>query len=83
MGCCGQQRAAFVHGHADGSQKSGESGPARSGSDVQVELTRRRGIVVRGPITGRAYRFQEGAYIQPVDPRDAAKLIMTGYFRSA
>jgi hypothetical protein len=83
MGCCGQQRTKFVQGHADGSQEPGESGPARNGSDVQIELTRRRGIVVRGPITTRAYRFQEGAYIQPVDPRDAAKLIMTGYFRPA
>jgi hypothetical protein len=83
MGCCGQQRAALVHGNVDGSQKPSESGSARSGSDVQVELTRRRALVVRGPVTGRAYRFHEGAYIQPVDPRDAANLIMTGYFRPA
>jgi hypothetical protein len=81
MGCCGQQRVALVRGTADGSQEPSESALARSGSDVQIELTRRRAIVVSGPITGRAYRFHEGAYIQSVDPGDAATLIMTGYFR--
>jgi hypothetical protein len=81
MGCCGQQRAALVHGNTGGSPGPSGSASARSGSDVRVELTRRRTIVVRGTITGRAYRFHEGAYIQPVDPGDAAVLIMTGYFR--
>jgi hypothetical protein len=81
MGCCGQQRAALVRGNADRSQEQSESALARSRSDVPIELTRRRAIVVRGPITGRAYRFHEGAYIQSVDPGDAATLITTGYFR--
>jgi hypothetical protein len=82
MGCCGQQRASLIHGNPNGSQEPSESGLARSGSNVQIELTRRRAIVVRGPITGRAYRFHEGAYTQSVDRRDAPTLIMTGYFRS-
>jgi hypothetical protein len=81
MGCCGQQRAALVHGNVGGSQELSESALARSGSNVQIELTRRRAIVVRGPITGRAYRFHEGAYIQSVDPADSATLIMAGYFQ--
>jgi hypothetical protein len=60
-----------------------KSSPAGNNSTVQIEFTRRRAIVVRGPATGRAYRFHEGAYTQPVDPRDAAALITTGYFRPA
>jgi hypothetical protein len=81
MGCCGQQRAALVEGYAKASPKPSESGLTRNGSTVRLELTRRKALVVHGPITGRTYRFDEGAYVQPVDAKDAARLIMTGYFR--
>jgi hypothetical protein len=71
MACCGQQRSALVHGNAT----EGFEGA------VPLEFTRRTNIVVRGPVTGRGYRFHDGAYIQLVDHRDAAALIATGYFQ--
>ncbi len=81
MGCCGQQRAALVHGNTAESREAAEAMSDRIGQDVLLEFTRRTNIVVRGPLTRRGYRFQEGAYIQSVDHRDAAALIATGYFR--
>jgi hypothetical protein len=40
-------------------------------------------IMIRGPATGRHYQFNPGAQTQWVDPRDAASLLKSGYFRSA
>ena len=59
----------------------GISSMARGGPDIRVEFMRRSGVSVRGPVTGRLYRFEEGAYTQAVDPRDAAHFLATGYFR--
>jgi len=79
MGCCGQKRSALAGNVAVNQAAIGAiPGP---GSSVPVEFTRRTSIIVRGPLTGRAYRFHEGAYVQSMDPRDAASLIATGYFR--
>jgi hypothetical protein len=83
MGCCGHKRAALFQGNVDGDAKPGEAGAAGRSADVRVALTRRRELVVRGPVTGRSYTFHEGATVQPVDPSDAPSLIMTGYFRPA
>ncbi|HET7222832.1 MAG TPA: hypothetical protein VFI81_06525 [Rhodanobacteraceae bacterium] len=38
-------------------------------------------IVVRGAITGHAYRFASGRAVQPVDARDVAGLLKKGIFR--
>jgi hypothetical protein len=83
MSCCGQRRAEVVQGLGPEGRAPASSGGDRGGPDVRIEFTRRAGVAVRGPLTGRLYRFGEGAYIQPVDPRDAANLIATGYFRRA
>ncbi len=81
MGCCGQQRAALVHGNVAESRETGAVMPDGIGPDVLLEFMRRTNIAIRGPVTRRGYLFQEGAYIQAVDHRDAATLIATGYFR--
>ncbi len=39
-----------------------------------------RPVLVRGPVTGRAYVFSVAAPAQPVDPRDADALLRTGQF---
>ncbi len=83
MGCCGRQRAALVHGNSAESQEAAVRVTNQLGPNVPLEFTRRNNIVVRGPVTGRAYRFHEPAYLQSVDHRDAAALITTGYFRQA
>jgi hypothetical protein len=82
MGCCGQQRAALVHSNA-ASREAAAGVTDRNGPNVPLQFTRRNNIVVRGPVTGRAYRFHEPGYEQSVDLRDAAALIATGYFRQA
>jgi hypothetical protein len=83
MGCCGQQRAALVNANAAESREGATAISDGIGPYVPLEFTRRTNIIVRGPVTGRGYRFQEGAHVQSVDPRDAAALITTGYFRRA
>jgi hypothetical protein len=81
MSCCGQRRAQVAQGTNPEGRDWGIANLARSGPDVRIEFIRRSGVAVRGPVTGRLYRFEEGAYTQPVDPRDAANLLATGYFR--
>ena len=81
MACCGQQRAALVRGNRGESREAAAAVTDQIGPNVALEFTRRNNIIVRGPVTGRAYRFHEGSYIQSVDHRDAAELITTGYFR--
>jgi hypothetical protein len=81
MGCCGQQRAALIHDNSAESRGAGAALTDQIGPSVALEFTRRNNIIVRGPVTGRAYRFHEGSYTQSVDHRDAAALIATGYFR--
>lgn len=38
-------------------------------------------ILVRGPATGRQYRFSKDQPVQPTDPRDAEVLVRTRFFR--
>jgi hypothetical protein len=38
-------------------------------------------ILVRGPATGRRYEFSGTHPVQTVDPRDAAALLRTRFFR--
>ncbi|HLJ62434.1 MAG TPA: hypothetical protein VKZ50_22180 [bacterium] len=40
-------------------------------------------IAVRGPVTGRAYRFSAAHAVQAVDAGDAEALVRTGFFRRA
>jgi hypothetical protein len=50
---------------------------------VRIQFTQQAAILVRGPATGRHYQFHPGTQIQSVDPRDAASLLKSGYFRLA
>ena len=78
MGCCGQGRAALVYGEASGKRDAAVAGPA-----VPIEFMQAASAFIRGPATGRHYQFHAGARVQPVDPRDAAILVRSGYFRAA
>jgi len=78
MGCCGQGRAALVQGKAIGQPML-----AQAGAGVRIEFTQPTSVLVRGPATGRHYQFHAGARTQQVDPRDAAMLVKSGYFRLA
>jgi hypothetical protein len=78
MGCCGQRRAALAQGMAGGQPMPDARGPS-----VRIEFTQQASILIRGPATGRHYQFHPGAQTQQVDPRDAASLVKSGYFRAA
>ncbi|CAN5746156.1 hypothetical protein BH11PSE8_BH11PSE8_21010 [soil metagenome] len=47
---------------------------------VTLRLRERARVVVRGPITGRAYAFGSESATQPVDARDAEALLRTRRF---
>jgi hypothetical protein len=50
---------------------------------VRLEFTQGSAVLIRGPSTGRHYQFGGGVQVQPVDSRDAAPLLKSGYFRLA
>lgn len=98
MACCGQLRSAFrlestphpsasrpvptpppSPASATGSaQDSGPVGPA-----TLLRYTKDTPILVRGPATGRQYRFSPSSPNQAVDLRDAEALLRTGLFTAA
>ncbi len=50
---------------------------------VTLRLRERARVVVRGPVTGRAYAFGTESPTQPVDVRDAEALLRTRRFDRA
>ena len=48
---------------------------------VLLRYTEISPVLVRGPISGRHYRFSRSEPVQTVDTRDAAALLRTGFFR--
>ncbi len=76
MACCGQGRTALVQGRA-----TGQALPTYAGPTVRIEFTQQASVLIRGPSTGRHYQFHPGSPAQQVDPRDAASLVKSGYFR--
>jgi hypothetical protein len=58
-------------------------GGAPAPGTVMLHHRHPRAVMVRGPVTGRAYVFSAGEPDQPVDPRDADGLLRTGHFLRA
>jgi hypothetical protein len=50
---------------------------------VVLRYTEISPILVRGPVTGRHYRFSRSQPVQSVDTRDAAALLRTEFFRQS
>jgi hypothetical protein len=48
---------------------------------VMIRYVRGPGIVVRGHVTGRRYKFSGNSPVQAVDARDATSLLGTSLFR--
>lgn len=97
MGCCGQKRAdlkgASVPTTAPAVTQPARKEPL-AGYDqqtpvrtepvpyaVMVRYLESSPILVRGPVTGRSYRFSKDQSVQPIDPRDAEVLVRTRFFR--
>ncbi len=58
----------------------GTTRPAQNYS-VRLRYLENSPILVRGPATGREYRFSRANPDQPVDARDAEALLRTRFFR--
>jgi hypothetical protein len=52
-------------------------------SSVALRYTQASPTLVRGPASGRHYQFSGSKPVQTVDPRDAAALLRTGFFRQS
>lgn len=90
--CCGQGRA-ILRASLVASQPRPPLAPARivsaaraaqappPSSVVSVRYLGAAPIVVRGAISGRAYRFALGNAVQAVDARDMPRLLQKGIFR--
>ena len=82
MSCCGQRRAQLK-----ARLQAQQPTPAPASAAVQAphRLCYRSGIgvVVTGPVTGRAYNFGAGRAPLDVDPDDAQALLETGRFEPA
>ncbi|MBT9332461.1 hypothetical protein [Paracidobacterium acidisoli] len=88
MGCCGKARANLSYSRSVAvATPAAAANPAASASwpsgsaPRQLRYTGQAGIVVRGPVTGKPYTFNAQDQVQTVDPRDAAVLLRTQYFR--
>jgi hypothetical protein len=93
MSCCGQRRSTFsarppVLRSTVGANLRTERLPAptpttQSGCAVALRSVSTRGMVVRGPATGKQYSFSAATPVQMVEARDAAALLRTSCFRLA
>ena len=78
MSCCGQRRTALVQEQI--ARRATAPRPTLAASD-EPRLRSRHGkaLCLRGPHSGRAYRFLTDSAIA-VDPRDMEALLRTGLF---
>jgi hypothetical protein len=91
MGCCGKARANLSVSRSALSTGSSSRSPQANGigsraitagaGAMQIRYLGRSDIVVRGPLTGRAYAFSPADPVHPVDRRDADILLRTSFFR--
>ena len=75
MSCCGGKRQQWNHeARVQTSEPSPPLAPAPQASVLYFEYIGRTALTVRGPITGRSYRFGRPGAALAVDRRDAASL---------
>jgi hypothetical protein len=77
MGCCGRARDAVRQEYASVTPEAAR--PLQPGAAIRY--LGRSPILIRGPLTGRAWTFRPGEPDQLVDPHDAEVLVRTGLFR--
>lgn len=75
MSCCGKGREALkAQRHSITHEVDTEPSPER------IRYTGDWSILIRGPISGRAYSFDTERREQPVDERDTEAMLLTGMF---
>jgi hypothetical protein len=89
MGCCGLRRSRLPAVLAASPRPAPEAAGHRfaeataGGRGVALRYRERSRILVRGPVTGRAYEFSPQQPTPFVDLRDADVLMRTGRFLRA
>ncbi len=78
MSCCGRQRGQFATAIAAGTGADTSSGPVAA-----IRYVGDAGVTIRGPATGRNYRFSTEAPVQRVAMRDTDALLRSRLFRRA
>lgn len=93
--CCGSRRAAWrsasaspvrqAAGPPTSTPQAAPAGPWAAGGfpTVDVRYGESGEVELRGPVTGRAYRFSGVEPLQSVDARDAAILLRGAAFEPA
>lgn len=76
MACCGQRRAEAVRQVSPADRLMSASAPT-----ADLRFTQNSAVLVRGPVTGRHYQFTDGVCGHPIDAKDAAILLKSGYFQ--
>jgi hypothetical protein len=85
--CCGQKRSALrsnpmVSQHPIINTQARVSQPqAGTQSSMGIRYVGSSPLRVRGPVTGRQYEFSGSHPVHSIDPRDAALLLRTRFFR--
>ena len=86
MGCCGQRRNPPPPALRPGPVaavpefRPGARGAAARARGVLLRYREQARVLVRGPVTGRAYEFSAQQPILSVEPRDADMLLRTRQF---
>lgn len=79
MTCCGQRRAQLRQ-RLQAQNPLPPQAPAAAQAPHRLCYRSGIGVVVSGPVTGRAYNFGPGRAPLEVDPDDAQALLETGRF---
>lgn len=74
MSCCGKNRQALKAARISVTAEP----PLASGTRVTYSGT--RSVLLRGPVTGRAYEFTPERSQQEIHPHDLAAILSTGLF---
>jgi hypothetical protein len=84
MACCGKNRIRFHNDTRTGVEAGGQPPvrPATSLTLMRFEYVGETGLSVRGPITGRTYRFGASGARIAVDSRDAPSLMAVPKLRT-
>jgi hypothetical protein len=87
MACCGEVRTQFYAGAridpAPGAHAPIQPRIGMPAAPIRFEYVGSTGLSVRGPITGRTYRFNGPGEQVAVDPRDAPSLMAVPKLRTA
>jgi hypothetical protein len=84
MACCGKSRIQY-HTETQNNPASAAEAPVRppsAAAPIRFEYVGGTGMSVRGPITGRTYRFGNAGAHVAVDPRDAPSLMAVPRLRT-